>query len=146
MVWRSHRGRGALDGVLTMYKSLVTGSVALLAAFSLQPATAKADTQIGIVVGDGWQPAQYDPGYPVYHPGYPDYDDEDDYDDGDYISCWEGRRIVRQNGFRQVRPTRCRGDVYRYQAIKRYRLWSVRVSARSGRIIDAHVIGRYGHY
>jgi hypothetical protein len=129
-----------------MYKSLVTGTVALLAAFALQPAAAKADTQIGIVVGGGWQPAQYDSGYPVYHPGYPDYDDEDDYDDQDYISCWEGRRIVRQYGFREVRPTRCSGEVYRYRAVKRYRLWSIRVSARSGRIIDAHVIGRYGYY
>jgi hypothetical protein len=58
----------------------------------------------------------------------------------------EGRRIVRQHGFRQVRPTRCGGEVYKYRAVKRYRLWSVRVSARSGRIISAHVIGRYGGY
>lgn len=128
-----------------MYKNLLTGGAALFAAFALQPAAAQADTQISIGVGDSWAPAQYYPDYPVYDPGYSDDDDDDDYDD-DYVSCSEGRRIVRQEGFRRVRTTRCGGEVYRYQAVKRYRLWSVKVSARSGRIIGARVIGNYGDY
>lgn len=88
-------GRGVLGGVLEMYKNFLAGGVALCAAFALQPAAALADTQIGIAVGNG----QYYRDYPVYDPGYPDYDDE--YDDDDYISCSEGRRIVREYGFRQ---------------------------------------------
>ena len=60
-----------------MYKSLVSGGLALLAAFALQPAIAQAHTQIGTTigttVGEDWSPAQY-------YPGYPDYDDEDNYE------------------------------------------------------------------
>ena len=91
-----------------MYKSLVSGGLALLAAFALQPAIAQAHTQIGTTigttVGEDWSPAQY-------YPGYPDYDDEDNYGDEDYISCSEGRRIVRQHGFWHVSPIRCSGEV-----------------------------------
>lgn len=128
-----------------MYKTFLAGGAVLFAAFALQPAAAKADTEISIGVGDGRAPVQYYRDYPVYDPGYPDYDDDEGYDD-DYLSCSEGRRIVRQEGFRQVRATRCGGEIYRYQAVKRYQLWSVRVSARSGRIISARVIGNYGGY
>ncbi len=75
---------------------------------------------------------------PQYHGGggtypYPDYDD--DYDE-ERISCWEGRREVRQAGFRNVRPVRCSGDIYRYNAIRRGHSWTVRVDAWSGRIVS----------
>lgn len=117
-----------------MFKMVAAGGIALLAALAAQPGDAKAGTHIGIglgIGGGGWAPAPYEPSYPVYDP-----DDEDD----DYISCGEGRRIVRDYGFYRVRPTRCGGSVYRYEAVKRDRLWSVKVSARSGRIISAYVI------
>lgn len=122
-----------------MYRTFVAGAVAVLAALSLAPATAGAGTRIGVGVGIGepWPVPRYDPA-PAYDPGY----DDDDYDDdADYISCREGRRILRDYEFWEVRPVRCGGEVYRYRAIKRDRLWSVRVSARSGRIISARVIG-----
>lgn len=115
-----------------MYKMIAAGGMALLAAMAVPLADAKADTRIGIGLGGGWYPPPYEPGYPVYDP-----DDDDDYG---YISCGEGRRIVRDYGFYRVRPTRCGGDVYRYEAVKRHRLWSVKVSARSGRVINAYVI------
>jgi hypothetical protein len=118
-----------------MYKMIAAGGLALLAAFAVQPTAAQAGTHIGVGVGigGGWYPPPpaYEPRYRVYEP--------DDYDD-DYISCSEGRRIVRDYGFYNVRPTRCGGEVYRYQAVKRHQLWSVKVSARSGRIINAFVI------
>ena len=116
-----------------MFKMVAASGMALLAALALQPAAAKADTRIGIGLGGGWYPPAYEPGYPVYDPD----DDDDGYD---YISCREGRRIVRDYGFYRVTPTRCGGDVYRYEAVKRHRLWSVKVSARSGQIINAYVI------
>jgi hypothetical protein len=116
-----------------MYKMIAAGGMALLTALAFQPGAAQAGTHIGIGVGGGWYPPPYEPRYPVYDP------DEDD-DDYDYISCSEGRRIVRDYGFYQVRPTRCGGNVYRYEGLKRHRLWSVKVSARSGRIISAYVI------
>lgn len=116
-----------------MYKMVAAGGMALLAAMAFPIADAKADTRIGIGLGGGWYPPPYEPRYPVYDP-----DDEDD--DYGYISCRQGRRIVRNYGFYRVTPTRCGGDVYRYEAVKRDRLWSVKVSARSGRIINAYVI------
>jgi hypothetical protein len=120
-----------------MYKTFAAGGMAVLAALAFQPAGASADTTIGIGVGGGWYPPPYEPRYPVYDP-----DDEDD-DEYDYISCREGRRIVRDFGFYRVVPTRCGGPVYRYEAVKRHRLWSVKVSARSGRVISAHAIGDF---
>lgn len=117
-----------------MFKIVAAGGMAVLAALTFQPVDAKADTRIGIGVGGGWYPPAYEPRYPVYDP-----DDEDE----DYISCREGRRIVRDYGFYRVTPTRCGGSIYRYEAVKRDRLWSVRVSARSSRIISARVIADY---
>lgn len=119
-----------------MLKMVAAGGMALLAALAVQPVDAKADTRIGIGVGGGWYPPAYEPRYPVYDP-----DDEDDDEDYGYVSCREGRRIVRDYGFHRVTPTRCGGSVYRYEAVKRDRVWSVRLSARSGRIISARVIG-----
>lgn len=116
-----------------MYRTIVAGGALLLATFALAPQAAQAGTHvgIGIGVGGGWGPSQY----------YPDYSDDEGYDDGSYISCGEGRQILRDYGFRRIRPVRCGGEVYRYEAFKRYRLWTVKVSARSGRIIGAWVIG-----
>jgi len=117
-----------------MFRIIAAGSAALFVAFAMQPASALAGTHVGVGIGlgGGYYPPPYEGGYPVYDP-YDDYD-------ADYISCGEGRRIVRDYGFYRVRPTRCGGSVYRYEAVKRDRLWSVKVSARSGRIISAYVV------
>ena len=73
----------------------------------------------------------------------PEYDDGDDYDDEqDQISCSEGRQVVRQSGFRRVQPVRCSGEIYRYRAIRRGQIWTVRVDSWSGRIVSAR-IARY---
>jgi hypothetical protein len=116
-----------------MFKSMAAGSIALLVAFVIQPATSQAGTDLDVSVGLHGYPVQYDSGYPAR---YPDYDDDDDEDDYDYISCSQGRRVVRNYGFRHIRILRCGGEIYKYQAIKRYRPWVVRVSARSGRIVS----------
>lgn len=120
-----------------MLRTLVVGGALLLAAFVSASQAVKADTRIGVTLDDGWAPTQYYPDYP---------DDDDDYDDEGYISCGEGRQAVREDGFRRVRTIRCGEEIYRYEAVKRYRLWNIKVSARSGRIISARVIGNYGDY
>ena len=75
---------------------------------------------------------------------YPGYDDSDDYDDEeDQISCSEGRQVVRQSGFRRVQPVRCSGDIYRYRAVRRGQIWTVRVDSWSGRIVSARVARYY---
>jgi hypothetical protein len=54
---------------------------------------------------------------PVEPPHRPHHDNPWADDEGDYgISCGEGRRIVRNEGFRSVRAIDCSGDIYRYNA------------------------------
>jgi hypothetical protein len=122
-----------------MFKSVTVGGVALLAGLLFQPVSGQAGTRVDFVIGTGGYPAQYHPGQ---YPGS-DYDDEDDEDESDYISCSEGRRIVRSHGFWRVRVLQCGGEIYRYQAIRRYQPWIVRVSARSGRIIGVRPVRGY---
>lgn len=113
-----------------MMRAFVVGGALLLASLAFMPDPAKSDTRIGVTIG-GWGQ--------TYYP-------DDRYDDEYYISCGEGRRIVRDDGFRRVEPVKCGGEIYRYEAVRRDRLWSVRVSARSGRIISARVIDDYRDY
>ena len=50
----------------------------------------------------------------------------DGYYDG--ISCGEGRQIVRENGFRQVRPLKCFGATFTYSAKQFGRLVRVKLN------------------
>jgi hypothetical protein len=87
--------------------------------------------------------SQYHGGdYPYPYPGYDDGDDYDD-DEQDQISCQEGRQVVRQAGFRRVQPVRCSGDIYRYRAFRRGKIWTVRVDSWSGQIVSARVARSY---
>ena len=121
---------------------LCAATVATLMAGTALPSLA-GNMAPGIQIGEPY-PGGYHP-YPGggYHP-YPG-DDDDSYDDEDRISCWEGRQAVREHGFYRVQPVRCSGDVYRYRAIRRYKVWSVRVDAYSGRIVGARIIGQLGY-
>jgi len=84
-------------------------------------------------------PYHYGGGNPYPYPGNDEDDDDDNYEER--ISCWEGRREVRQSGFRNVRAVRCSGDIYRYRATRRGKIWSVRLDAWSGQIVSVKVIG-----
>jgi hypothetical protein len=54
---------------------------------------------------------------PIEPPHRPRHENPWADDEGDYgISCGEGRRIVRNEGFRSVRAVDCSGDIYRYNA------------------------------
>ena len=55
---------------------------------------------------------------------------------GGRISCREGARIVRYNGFRDVRPIDCSGSNYSYRGVRRHSLFEIRVRSKSGRIAD----------
>jgi hypothetical protein len=125
-----------------MYRSLIASGMALLAVIAIQPNAAQAGTNVDVTIGESWYPAHYYPDYPVHYPNYPGYDDEDE-DDYDYITCQQGRRVVRQYGFRQVTALRCGGEVYKYRALQHYRAWIVRVSARSGQIISVRIARGY---
>ncbi len=124
-----------------MFKSMAAGGIAMLAAVIMQPSVGHAGTNVDVAIGVGGYPVQYHPGYPSQYPDYGDEDDEQE--DYDYISCGEGRRVLRSYGFRYIRVLRCGGEIYSYQAVKRYRPWIVRVSARSGRIISVRPVRGY---
>ncbi len=111
-----------------------------VSAFGIGFATipAQAGTSVGIAIGEPYP--GYDP-YPGHYPyPTPDYDEEDDQDQ---ISCWEGKQIVRSRAYRQVRPVKCYGSIYKYRALKRGRPWSVRVDSYSGTIVSARPLGDY---
>jgi hypothetical protein len=115
-------------------RGLLAAGAAIAFAFLAQPHAAQAqDIDIGIGVGP-----QYDPGYRRdYDPGY-----RRDYDrDEDFISCSQGRRIVRRAGYNSVSSLRCSGDVYRYRGIRRGSAWRISVDASSGAIVGTRKIG-----
>ncbi len=125
-----------------MKKLLFVATAALAVATVTLPV--QAGTSVGIAIGEPYPVYDHYPSYdpsPGYHP-YPDYDDEED-DEDDQISCSEGRQIVRNRGFRQVRPVKCVGSIFKYRALKRGTSWSVRVDSYSGRIVNARPLGGY---
>ena len=117
---------GFLFGVKSMKNILLAAPVALALAFLSLPA--QAGTSVDIGIGERYPRYDHYPGYP------PSYDDEEDY--RDQISCREGIQIVRERYFRQVRPIKCEGTIYRYRAIKRGRPFLVRVDSYSGEIVS----------
>jgi hypothetical protein len=119
-----------------MFKTLTAGGMALLAALVINPNSSQAGTDLDVTSGAAAYPVHYYPDYRVY-PGYPYYYDYE------YISCAEARQVVRAHGFNRVKVLRCGGEIYKYQALRRYRPWIIRVSARSGRIISARPLPGY---
>ena len=61
------------------------------------------------------------------------------------ISCWEGRREVRNAGFRDVRTIRCsdESDTYRYVGRRGDRSFTIRVDADSGDIVSVRPLRYY---
>jgi hypothetical protein len=124
-----------------MIAKLLLVSAAAGGLFIAQPQAASAGADVDINIGSySYYPVQYDaPDYPrrSYH-----YDDdyENDYD---RMSCWEGRRIVRRSGYRDVRTLRCYGNIYRYSGYRRGRLWRISVDSDTGHIVRARPVRPY---
>jgi hypothetical protein len=134
---------------------LKTFAVAAFAAAGLVLGAGAADakTKVRIGIGDNCglygenclipSPGDgYDGGYDqdtgiYYRHQRPRYrDDNDDDDDYGRLSCGEARRMVRRQGFRRVQADDCSGRRYRFTAFRRGEAFSIRVSARSGRIVS----------
>ena len=133
-----------------MISNVLLVSAAAAGLLLAQPQNASAGVDVDVSLGGSlyypaqpYYPAQYDytgyPSYPSYHHNG-NYDEDHDYD---RINCWEGRRIVRGSGYRNVRTVRCYGDVYRYSGWKRGHQWRVSVDADTGRIIRARIVRTY---
>jgi hypothetical protein len=89
------------------------GTVAALAGIEPQLVSATAQQTPNLQLGDG----------------APDL--------GAKISCWTGRQVVRARGFKNVRPVRCIGDVYRYEGWRWGGVWRIRISAFTGKFLSA---------
>jgi hypothetical protein len=88
------------------------------------------------------QPPQVPPPEPPHHPRFPHWPPiiVDTPDDEYGISCGEGRQIVRQHGFRRVRPIDCSGDIFKYSSdSRRYGPATVLVNM-DGEIVDVRRI------
>lgn len=124
-----------------MISKLLLMSATATGLVMAQPQTASAGVNVDVAIQGmptTYQPIQYYPdgGYPSYH----DYDDEDE---NDGISCWEGRRIVREAGYRGVATITCYGEIYRYRGWKRGHQWRVSVDSDTGRIIRVRPLDYY---
>ena len=102
-----------------MIKPIAAACALAASLFAYTPAQADVDFDIDVGLGFGprWG----------YDYGYVDYRG---------ISCGEGRRIVRHAGFRRVRTLDCRGRTFAYSGWRHGDRYIVRLSRRSGRIVD----------
>jgi hypothetical protein len=72
-----------------------------------------------LVVVDPVRPQPWPPIEPPHRPHHSNPWADNNYDSYDGITCNEGRRILRQHGFKKVRAMDCSGEIYRYQAFSR---------------------------
>lgn len=124
----------------------VAGFSAAAIALGAGAADARTKLRIGVGIGDDctlYGDCYYGGGgYGVYdgddgtyrrrhRPRYDDYDD-----DYGRLSCGEARRLLRRQGFYWVRPDDCSGRRYRFTGWRDGEPFSIRVSARSGRVVS----------
>ncbi len=112
-------------------KSLIAAAAVASSLVAVAPQQAKADIDfnVGVNLGHpGFHPGYgygygygYEPVHPIYAPSR--------------ISCHEGKRAVRANGFHNVQPIDCEGHSYRYSARRGGAFYRVTVNAFSGRIV-----------
>jgi hypothetical protein len=127
-------------------KMLLACSIALPLGLVGSMPSAQADTDVDIHFGVPFYTHQVGPRY-RYYDGYGWYDANryprfrgGDYDD-DYVavrpgrlSCGEARRIVRNNGFRNVKARDCDGRTYSFIGSRNGRSVVIYVDARNGRM------------
>lgn len=115
-----------------MFKTLVVAgglSLGLLALGGTSQALAGSDIDIGIGLGGGY----HQPGVRYARSGR--------------ISCRQGARIVRYEGFKRVRAVDCDGSTYSYYGFQRGRMFQINVRSRDGSIRDvARLRGGGGGY
>jgi hypothetical protein len=112
-----------------MFAKILVAAAALTAAVAVTaPAQAKTNIDIGVGLGFGFG-GGYDGGYygggyyPVYGGGY------------NGISCGTAKKIVKSQGFYNVKPTDCGGYIMRFKAWQGGEKYRVKVN-RKGHIVD----------
>jgi len=124
-------------------KTIIAGFALLIAAFAFQPVdSADAKVRIHIGIGDPYYGGPYygdpyynpDPYYRGYEPRYRPVPRYRPRLRPGRISCRQARRIVRRNGFRNIRVVDCTGKQYNFRATKRGHWYRMRMRSNSGRI------------
>ena len=115
-------------------KKTVLGLLAAAALIGGLATAAEAKVRFNIYFGTPYYDSQIEPGY-LFNRNYgwydPDYDDR--YDHRSYrISCNEARRLVRQNGYRNVVARDCEGRSYAFSATRNQRRVVINVNSRTG--------------
>jgi len=130
-------------------KTIIAGFALLIAVFAFQPvkqAEAKVRVQISIGgfggynphyggYGYGYRPRYYGQGY--YDGYYPRYRQVPRYRPrraARRLNCRQAKRVVRRNGYRNIRALDCRGARYSFRAVKHGRWYRFRMNSRSGRL------------
>ncbi|MDO8352214.1 MAG: hypothetical protein Q7T14_02020 [Aestuariivirga sp.] len=107
-------------------------AVAATLAFAM-PTTADA-AKVKIYLNMPHYGYQVGPDY-RFREGYGWYQDTRYYNNNrGRLSCGEARRVVRNNGFRNVSTIECNGRTYTFEATRRGRDVTVFVDSRNGRV------------
>lgn len=111
-----------------MFTKLLVAAAALTAAVAVTaPAQAKTNIDIGVGLGLGFGGGYYGGGYGGgYYPVYGGYDG---------VSCHTAKKIVKSQGFYNVKPTDCGGYIMRFKAWQGGEKYRVKVN-RKGHIVD----------
>lgn len=105
---------------------------AVAATLALGMPTAVEAAKVKIYLGMPHHDYQVGPDY-RFRSGYGWYQDRNYYNRG-RLSCGEARRVVRNNGYRNVNTIECRGVTYTFEATRRGRDVTVFVNSRNGRM------------
>jgi hypothetical protein len=122
------------------FKSLIAAAtLALGLAVALPAAESRADVDVDIGFGVGVVGGGYGYGHrPGWRPGgyaaYPVrpylYDYEDAWAEDDYVTCRQGRKILRRYGFHDIKTENCRQPHYKYTGWRKGREFLIRMNSR----------------
>lgn len=119
-------------------KSLIAAATLALGLAAALPATdARADIDIDIGFGamgggynNGYRPGWDYSDYRPYQPRPYLYDYEDAWPEDEYVTCRQGRQIVRNYGFRSIKTENCRPPHYEYIGRRNGREFRIRMNTR----------------
>lgn len=116
---------------------IAAAALALGLAIALPAADARADVDVDIdfgigVIGGGYgyRPGWDYGGYRPYRPQPYLYDYEDAYAEDGYVTCRQGRKILRNHGFRDIKAENCRPPHYEYIGRRKGREFLIRMNSR----------------
>ena len=105
--------------MLTKSMIAIAAALAITAAFPAAQAEAKTNVDINVGLGIGG----FGPGYGYYDTGY------DDEDGPSFVSCGQARKVVRWNGFQNVKALDCSAPSYRFSGWRGGEKYTIKVNS-----------------